>query len=348
MTKQKRNLERRETTVREFRTITSENRDKKLGYQIGGIDVQTEEFNKLLESNEIALKKKLTAALEIKKMEATGMFPAESIRQEKIKLGILTESSSPLSGNGNVIDNLMMQLANEQDPVARASMMNTIAMMDMVKQSGGQNNPGMIMAMQNMNKQALPPKDDFKDKMLDMMSKKFLDEPKSELENLGKLKTLIEGVQTLIPQSNPLKDMKENLKLFQDMGIAITPGNSIEEKRLELDGKRLDKEMELEEKKIDADADRTKSLFNIGGDVLASAFAAAGASKETSKAPAGPSQEFIEDSLEAKCVNGNCGTPILITNSKTSRDVFCPKCDQKYQYQADKKQLFMMQEQHKN
>ena len=118
-------------------------------------------------------------------MEATGMFPAESIRQEKIKLGILTEDSASTSGSGNVIDNLMMQLANEQDPVARASMMNTIAMMDMMKQSGAQNNPGMIMAIQNMNKQALPPKDDFKDKMLEIMTKKLMKHGRNMMQKLS-------------------------------------------------------------------------------------------------------------------------------------------------------------------
>ena len=235
MTEPKRNLQRRESTVKEFRILTNQNTNKKLGYDLRGIDAQTNELNKIYDSNELEMKKKLAAALEVKKMEATGMFSADAIRQQKIKLGILTEESTTGSGNTNVIDNLMMQLASEQDPVARASMMNSIVVLDMMNKPGNQNNPQMIMMMQNMNKQALPPKSTFEEEMTKLMMKKFTEEPKSELDNLGKLSSLFEGVQKMMPQSNPLQEMKDNLKLFQEMGIAVTPGNTIEERRIQLE-----------------------------------------------------------------------------------------------------------------
>lgn len=350
MTKQKRNLERRESTVREFRTITSGNKDKKVGYSLG-ISDQIDDLNKLQESNELELKKKLTAALEIRKMEQTGMFSAESIKQQKIKLGILEEntvSNSNTTTSNDVINMIMMQIANEQDPDRQLELTKTLSnlqIMSDMKNSGGQNNQAIMTMIQNQNRTSVPPKTTFESDMTKLMMKKFMEEPKSELDNLGKLKTLIDGVQSLVPQSNPLKEMKDNLKLFQDMGIAVTPGNSIEEKRLELEKVRMEKELSIEERKIDAEAERTKSFADVGGKVLTS-MAEAFSSKDSTKPtpPPSPSQEMLDDSLEAKCVNNNCGGPILITNSNTSRDVFCPKCNQKYQFEAKEKKLTMMQQ----
>lgn len=352
MTKPKRNLERRETTVREFRTITSSHRDKKLGYSLGGIEGQTGDLNKLLESNEIALKRKLAAALEIKKMEATGMFTPEDIKQEKIKVGLLQEStvSTTTTSTNDVINMIMMQIANEQDPDRQLELTKTLSnlqMMSDMKNSGNQNNSAIMTLVQNQNRNQTPRKSTFEEEMTKLMMKKLMDEPKSELDNLGKLKTLMDGVQSLMPQSNPIQEMRDNLKMFQEMGIAVSPGGSLEEKRLELEGKKIDKQFALDERKVVAEEERNKSLAGIGGDILSSLVSAGassmGGDKDSSSTVPNPTQKTIENSMQAVCANGSCGAKIIVPDIKQSRDVKCVKCDAKYQYKADEQKLYMYQ-----
>ncbi len=282
--------------------------------------------------------------MKIKQMEASGVFDKAQIDEAKVSLGLSTDAAS--RGTTDQSYNLiMMDLTNEQDPDRRQQLLQTLAMSESMKK-GGMDSATMMMMM-NQNRAPAAKQASFQDKMMEKFMDKMMKEPESELQNLGKLKDLIQGVQSIVPESNPLQEIKANLEIYKTLGLVQDPSHSIEEKKLDLEKLKMEKTLELEEKKIENEAERTKSLGNVAGDVLGSLFSAIGQAKEGtgSKAPAGPSQEFVANSLEAKCISENCGGKILITNSKESRNISCPKCSQKYEYKSDTSQLFLIQEQ---
>ena len=353
MTLPKRNLERRESTVREFRTLTSGHPNKNVGYNLSGISQQSDEFNRLLENNELEMKKKLQAALYIKQIEATGVYSREAIEDEKVKMGINVVDKSSMGGasatTNEVINMLMMQIANEPDLTRQQDLTKTLAtlqMMSEMKNSGGQGtNPAMMMMMNSMNKQSTPTKSTFEEEMTKMMMKKFMEEPKSELDNLGKLKTLMDGVQSLIPQSNPLEELLASRKVMEELGMIKTGSDTLAEKQFELEKMKVEKQFSLDEKKILGEEERNKGLVGVAGDILSSlTTAVSGMGGSDAKPPPNPKDKTIQNSLQANCAKEGCDATITVSNADQSRDVQCVKCKTKYQYKADETKLYMYQD----
>ena len=354
VSKKKTGGSRREKTIHEVRGTISDmlKGGKTSSSGFVELDEEMDSLDRAAKQASNMIDHKVAAAYKIKKMEQAGIFSRKDIEQAKNDLGISTEGESA-SKQETGYNILSTQLANEQDPEERRRLSHELMITNVYEQLKGRPMHEIQTAVNNLKMSFIEPKktesktEDFKDRLLLKFIDKNMGEPKSELDNLDKLTSLIDKVQKLTPQSDSLKEMSENIKAYKELGIIKDPATSIEESKLEVEKLKINKEYEIKDKEIESDKQRTKSLADIGGDVLSSAFEAFGAAtnkgdgKGASRSNPAVRQQTLQNAMNATCVTPGCGAKILVTNIDQSREINCGGCGQKYIFDSDQKKLFV-------
>jgi len=348
----KRNPERRESSIKEFRAeILAKGPGN--GGSVSGPSVSTEinTLNQLYKSTSDTYQSKLAAAIKIKQMEQTGVFTRDDIDKAKKELGLSGEGAT-VGGPGSkqtAKDLLMMQIANEQDRDKQTEMIQTLANIETIEKSGGAMSPLMLNLM-NRPQGAATKKNTFEEKLMDKLADHLFKEPKSELDNLDKIAELMKKVQEMQGPTDGIDKIAEDVKKYKEIGLVRDTAQSENEMKLEIEKLRIDNQYKIEEHKIEADKQRTDSLTNVVGDVIGSALSAAGAaagskggtSAASSKSAIRP--ETMQSSYEATCAKQGCGAKILVTNIDQARDISCPSCNQTYHLDSKDKKLYMIEE----
>ncbi len=348
----KRNPERRESTVKEFRAeILPGGPGNASGVSGPSVSTEINTLNQLYKSTSDSYQQKLAAAIKIKQMEQTGVFSRDAIDEAKKQMGISTEGGT-VGGPGTkqtAKDLLMMQIANETDRDKQNEMIQTLANIETIEKSGGAMSPLMLNLMNRP--QGSVKKNTFEEKLMDKLADHLFKEPKSELDNLDKIAELMKKVQEMQGPTDGIDKIAEDVKKYKEIGLVRDTAQSENEMKLEIEKLRIDNEYKIEEHKIEADKQRTDSLTSVVGDVIGSALSAAGAaagskgggtSSPASKTAIRP--ETMRSSYEATCAIESCGAKILVTNIDKARDIQCPSCNQTYHLDSKDKKLYMIQE----
>lgn len=339
---------KREKSVQEFRAeVLSKGPLNGTNSSNAAVSEKINEYNKIVKSRNTELQQQLANAYEIKSMRATGEFSEQQIQEAKKKLGMEPEGGTQaIDTTSSVNQMMMMKIAEIEDPEKAAQILQTMSMVETMTKA--KTDPAMQISVMKMlqGKGSTGSKDNEKDFMTEMM-KKMMDNvmnPKSELDNLTKLQTLLKTSLEMQPKNEPLKETLETIKELKEAGLIGDKKDGIETMKLEVDKLRVDKEYEIKKEEILADKARTESIGTIAGDLVSSAFSAIGASTGSSKKSEVPKDRYIRDTLEAACLGKGCGGKILVTNSAETRNIVCPKCGSNYQYDANQKKLFLLGE----
>ena len=298
------------------------------------------------------LEQKVQNAFKLKKIIASGVYSKKAIENIKKEMGIEEPDEVSTSSQDSTFSLLASQIGAEPDADKREKLTHELMILNVYKEMKDKPQSEIIIAVNNLKAsftQLSPSQtksEDFQTKMMGKMMDKFLDEPKSELDNLEKLTKLIEGVQNITGKSDGLEEISKNIEAYKKIGFIKDGATTLEEAKLEVEKTKINKEFELEEKKIVAEAERTKSLTNMGGDVISSLVSAVGSStskegKQAVRSDYGIRDETLKNAMNATCVTDGCGAKILVTNVDQSREVKCGKCNQSYVFDANEKKLFL-------
>jgi len=343
----------RETAVHELRGTISEmlNPDKKHS----DLDDSMDSLDRAIRLKNQEIDQKVNAAYKLKKMEQSGMFSKKSMLKAKKDMGIEEDDEVAGDTQDSSYGALAAQIAVEPDANKRDALTQQLVILNVYKELKGRPQSEIQVAVNNIKGSYLQAKlptesksEDFRDKMLGKFMDKMLEEKKSDSDNFNNFADMVKKVQEFQPKSEGLKEMVENVKGYKELGLIKDSATTIEEKKLDIEKLKVDKEYELREKEITNDSERTKSLVGVGGDILSSVFDAVGSSVSKS----GPGQDrssppirqdTLANAMNATCVTPGCGSKILITNIDQSREISCQGCNQRYLFDADKKQLFTIQ-----
>ncbi len=344
--KSKRNPERRESTIKEFRDgIFS-----KEPVQTGTLTYQINQLSQIQKSATDGLDNKLAAAIKIKQLEDLGVLSKEDIEKERKRLGLSDGNSSLKKQDGtSAKDLLMIELQNETDPDRRNDLLHTITAVEQLEKSG---NTTLAMSLATRPRAESKKKTStFEEKFMERAVSILLEEKKDPVDSLEKVLDVQKKITEMQPAGKTTDEFISDIEKAKKLGLVRDNAQTENEMKLQIEKLRIDNEYKIEEQKIDADKDRTTSLTNVVGDVIGSALAAAGTaagSKEpgTGSVPGRSAvrNDIMQSSYEAVCAKQNCGAKILVSNVDQSRDIECGSCGQIYHLDSKDKQLYMIQE----
>ncbi len=342
MGKSKRNAERRESSIKEFR---AEILSKGPLNNLSGVSQQITQLSEIQKSNTDSLDNKLAAALKIKQLEDTGVLSAEDIEKERKRLGLSDGSSSTKNkGQTSGKDLLMLELQNETDPDRRNDLLHTINAVEQLEKSG---NFTLAMSLATRPRAVEKKKSTFEEKFMEKAVSILLEEKKDPVDSLDKVLDVQKKISEMQPQSKGTDEFIADIEKAKKLGLVRDNAQSENEMHMSIEKMKIDNQYKIEEQKIDADKLRTEALTNTIGDVIGSALSAAGTA--ASKGGASPTSgivrpETMNASYEANCAAQNCGAKILVTNVDQARDIQCPSCGQNYHLNSDDKKLYMIQD----
>lgn len=341
----KRNPERRETSIKEFR---AEILSKGPLNNMSGVSQQITQLNQIQKSATDSLDNKLAAALKIKQLEDTGVLSAEDIEKERKRLGLASGSGSTKKSQSSGKDLLIMELQNETDPDRRDDLLHTLNAVEQLEKSG---NTTLAMSLATRPRVADKKKSTFEDKFMERAVTILLEEKKSEIDSLDKVLDVQKKIQEMQPAGKTTDEFISDIEKAKKLGLVRDNATTENEMKLDIEKLRIDNEYKIEEHKIEADKSRTEALTNVVGDVIGSALSAAGAAAGGKGTGTGSIQsksavrnDVMQTSYEAVCAKESCGAKILVTNVDQSRDIQCGSCGQTYHLDSKDKKLYMIQE----
>jgi len=343
--KSKRNPERRESTIKEFRDGIF----NKEPVQTGTLTYQINQLSQIQKSATDGLDNKLAAAIKIKQLEDLGVLSKEDIEKERKRLGLSDGNSSLKKQDGtSAKDLLMLELQNETDPDRRNDLLHTITAVEQLEKSG---NTTLAMSLATRPRVESKKKTStFEEKFMERAVSILLEEKKDPVDSLDKVLDVQKKITEMQPAGKTTDEFISDIEKAKKLGLVRDNAQTENEMKLQIEKLRIDNQYKIEEQKIDADKDRTTSLTNVVGDVIGSVAAAGAAalSKEPGKGSvAGRSavrNDIMQSSYEAVCAKENCGAKILVSNVDQSRDIECGSCGQIYHLDSKDKQLYMIQE----
>ena len=284
-------------------------------------------------------------------------LPKSEVLEYKKQLGLIKEDEDGNEKDATDDTNMPLMLEvikSEKDPQIRQQLVMAL----MNKKGGADSNMMMLaMAMGNMNNQ---PKDDFKEKILEEILRDRLTGRKEEGSSLRDALETIKAAQEMFGGGggDPLDDLIEKKKKMEELGLVSKGGNSIEEKRMDLDWKKFEYQQKRESEKDIEDAEFKKKAVSEGikaiPKVLQLLSKKEGVVIDEPEEEEEPQKEPVQvektispeqppiDVIEKVCNNPDCKRKFTITHIDNPRFLICPnlpdrKCDRMYELTKDGK-----------
>jgi len=315
----------------------------------------------LRKEKEKSITSKVELALKIKKMEESGLFTPGDILQAKRDAGLAPQTTGvPIQQTINSSPTIVMlqnEIAQEDDPDVRISLIQTLAQVQTAMQSTG----GAPITIPPINRRKRPEesstKDKVFDKMLEAMVMKMNKEPEKydKVADFKSMLTALKDYNEMLSPSEGADDILDNIKKYKDAGFIKNDATSIEEKKLELEKEKITHEYDFKKMQLENEGKRTENLTKIGTDVASSLLESIvdvhGRKGQQPESRAADSQ-FAKDNLnkasssvdmfQAPCIN--CKSNIEVTNVDQPRNIKCPGCGTPYYLDSKNKQLLVVED----